>query len=307
MNPLRIVLIVASLSLTMLALAERDSMPRLAVVSAFAPELEVLLAQTEVTGVEVINGRTFSLGRLEGNDVVLFLSGISMVNAAMTTQLALDHFTITGIVFGGIAGGVNPDLNIGDVTVPGQWAQYQEQFFAREVADGWDLGFYNSDEFGNFGMMFPKLVDVTRQEGEPDAVEKMFWFPVDSRMLEVAKRVAGQVELARCTAEAVCLEHAPTVNVGGYGVSGSTFVDNAGYREWVWENFEADALDMETAAVGHVAYANGVPYIAFRSLSDLAGGGPGENELQTFFTLAAENSAAFVTLFLRAWADLAQN
>jgi len=90
--------------------------------------------------------------------------------------------------------------------------------------------------------------------------------------------------------------------VGGNGVSGPTFVDNAAYRKWVWDTFQADALDMETAAVAHVADVNRVPYIAFRSLSDLAGGGPGENELPTFFQLAAENSAGVVMAFLEEWA-----
>ena len=60
---------------------------------------------------------------------------------------------------------------------------------------------------------------------------------------------------------------------------------------------------METAAVAHVAYVNEVPYLAFRSLSDLAGGGPGENELGTFFELASANSAALVMEFLTLWSE----
>ncbi|QRK07606.1 hypothetical protein JQX13_47730 [Archangium violaceum] len=59
-----------------------------------------------------------------------------------------------------------------------------------------------------------------------------------------------------------------------------------------------DALDMETSAVAVVAYSNGVPFIAFRSLSDLAGGGSGSNEISTFFQLAAHNSALVVRSFL---------
>jgi adenosylhomocysteine nucleosidase len=77
-------------------------------------------------------------------------------------------------------------------------------------------------------------------------------------------------------------------------------VDNAEYRAYVWETFHADALDMETAAVAIVAYANQIPYIAFRSLSDLAGGGSGKNEGHVFGSLAAENSARVVIEFLRA-------
>ena len=56
---------------------------------------------------------------------------------------------------------------------------------------------------------------------------------------------------------------------------------------------------METAAVAMVAHANGKPFIAFRSLSDLAGGGSGENEIRTFFELAADNSARVVIAFLK--------
>ena len=279
-----------------------EDTPRLAIVSAFAPELEALLTETEVEATHVLNGRSYILGTLNGNDVVLFLSGISMVNATMTTQQALDAFNVTGIVFSGIAGGVNPNLSVGDVTVPARWGQYQEQFFARAEISGWNYGWHDAP-FGNYGMMVPQNVEVTSGRGEPDAVEPRFWFPVDEAMLEVARVAAAEVTLTRCTPDDVCLDSAPDVVVGGSGVSGSTFVDNALYRSWVWDTFRAQALDMETAAVAHVAYVNEVPYLAFRSLSDLAGGGPGENEVNTFFELASTNSAALVLEFLALWSE----
>ena len=84
-------------------------------------------------------------------------------------------------------------------------------------------------------------------------------------------------------------------------MSGSAFVDNAAYREYTFRHFQANVLDMETAAIAHVAYANGVPFVAFRSLSDLAGGGEGENEMGTFFKIAADNSAKVLLAFLAAW------
>jgi len=111
------------------------------------------------------------------------------------------------------------------------------------------------------------------------------------------------VTLRSCTAANVCLNDPPVVHVGGSGVSGQTFVDNAEYREYVYSTFGADALDMETAAAAMVAYANAVPFLAFRSLSDLAGGGPGANEIGTFFQLAADNSATVTIAFLNTWAS----
>ena len=89
--------------------------------------------------------------------------------------------------------------------------------------------------------------------------------------------------------------------MGGNGVSGPTFVNNTAYREWVWKTFRPDAIDMETAAAAYVAYVNRVPFIGFRSLSDLAGGGPGCNKIRIFRQLAADNSASVVLAFLNQW------
>ncbi len=97
--------------------AATKTVPRIAVVSAFEPEWQSLQADLRDAERTQINGIDFVTGKLSGKDVVLFLSGVSMVNAAMTTQLALDRFDIQAIVFSGIAGGVDAALSIGDVVV----------------------------------------------------------------------------------------------------------------------------------------------------------------------------------------------
>jgi adenosylhomocysteine nucleosidase len=284
-----------------LAFAQKlDDTPRLAVMSAYEPEWQVLLETIEVEETFKINGYDYTTGKLAGNDVVLFLTGVSMVNATMTTQIVVDHFNITGIVFSGIAGGVNPELNIGDVTVAEQWGQYQEMLYGRENPDGTFLiPEWAETPFPAYGYMFPQNVEV-RTEAKPE-IEYRFWFAVDPAMLETAKSITDKVELATCGADDVCLSHDPKLVIGGNGVSGQTFVDNAEFREWTFETFQAQVLDMETAAVAMVAYQNSVPFIAFRSLSDLAGGGPGENEIGTFFQIASDNSAKVMLAFLEAW------
>ena len=47
------------------------------------------------------------------------------------------------------------------------------------------------------------------------------------------------VELKRCTAQQACLKQAPQLVVGGNGVSGAAFVDNARFREYVFATFKA--------------------------------------------------------------------
>lgn len=273
------------------------AVPRIAIMSAFDAEWRALQAATEITGTQVVNNRTLYFGRLRGHDVVLLLSGFSMVNAAMTTQALLDRVPVQAVVFSGIAGGVNPGLNVGDVTVPAQWGNYQEQVFARETPRGF-VPARKTTDFGGYGMMFPQGTSVTVHGAPADSLVRQFWFPVDSMALGVARRVSSRVTLKRCDGDGRCLAHTPKIVVGGNGVSGPTFVDNAAYREWVWATFRADALDMESSAVALVAQENRVPFIAFRSLSDLAGGNAEDNEARVFGRLAAENSAAVVLAFL---------
>ncbi len=278
-----------------------DDTPRIAIISAFAPELAILKRDLEDASEFSVNGVVFSTGTLEGHEVVLFLSGISVVNAAMTTQLAFDHFAIRDVVFSGIAGGVDPGLNIGDVVITDRWGQYLEMVFARETDDGWATMPFFEYPYGHFGMMFPRSVTVLRSGMEHP--ETRFWFAVDDRLLAAARSMADRVALSRCTAADSCLEHNPRIVIGGSGVSGSAFVDNAAFRTWTFQTFGARVLDMESAAVAHVAHANDIPFIAVRSLSDLAGGGEGANQLEVFLGLAADNATAVVKGLLRAMGE----
>jgi adenosylhomocysteine nucleosidase len=267
------------------------------VISAFEPEWKVLKADIEGAKSTTVNGIEFVTGTLSGRPVVLFLSGVSMVNAAMTTQLALDRFDVTSIVVTGIAGGVDPSLHVGDVVVAGRWGQYLEAVFARETGGKFEPPPFIKTPFPNHGMIFPTELGVRSAKA---GLEKRFWFDADPAMMAAAGKI-GAVQLKRCTAGQACLHDTPRVVVGGNGVSGQAFVDNAAFRQYVFDTFKAQVLDMESAAVATVAYANGVPFIAFRCLSDLAGGNETPNEMKVFFQLASDNSAAVVQRFLTVW------
>lgn len=53
-------------------------------------------------------------------------------------------------------------------------------------------------------------------------------------------------------------------------VSGEAFVSDSEVKKVIAENFRPHAVDMESAAVGHCAYRNGVPYVSVRCISDNA-------------------------------------
>jgi adenosylhomocysteine nucleosidase len=294
----KLVLALALLLAATPALACGDRVARTAVVPAFGPEGDAVLALVNAKRTCAIAGRRFTTGRIGKTPVVVFLSGVGMVNAAMTTQLAIDHFKVRRLVMSGIAGGADPALHIGDVAIPERWGQYLNASFARETPQGFrPVDFLETPHFANFGMIFPNGVKVASKKGEA-AYAPRFWFEADARLLAAAREAAEGAELSACDASGACLAKPPRAVVGGAGLSGPVFVDNAAFRDYARTTFGAEVMDMESAALAQVAYANDLPFIAFRSVSDLAGGGEGENQMRTFMNLAATNSARFMQRFL---------
>ena len=176
-----------------------------------------------------------------------------------------------------------------------RWGQYLDAVFARETSDGvFEMPGWMTSDFDNFGMIYTR--DVSLEQIEDGG--KQFWFETDPTLLEAAARAAEGLTLEDCDAEETCLPDAPQITIGGSGVSGPVFVDNAAFRQHAADQWGASVLDMESAAVAQVAQVNAVPFIAFRSLSDLAGGSAEPNEMATFMDLAAGNSAALVQAFL---------
>ncbi len=243
------------------------------------------MLRRRIVGAEerLINGLPFVTGALAGAPVVLLLSGMSLVNAAMATQLALERFDISRIVVCGVAGGADPDLGVGDVVIPERWALNLEATFARELPDG-GFGADILDDGRktlNFGAMFPHAPEVRTGRG----LERRPWFEADPALLSAARTLDW-----------------PGLDIGGTGVSSSLFVDNAAYCAYLHQAFGARAVDMESAAIAQVAYANEVPFIAVRGLTDRAGAEQGPNTALLHVDDVAERSAAVVEALLAALA-----
>jgi nucleoside phosphorylase len=85
----------------------------------------VLAPDSNVRNTE-IDGTVFSEAQQGGRRLVIWMSGVSMINAAMSTQLAIDHFHPDAILFSGIAGGLDPSFQPGDVVIPSLWIHQAE-------------------------------------------------------------------------------------------------------------------------------------------------------------------------------------
>lgn len=78
--------------------------------------------------------------------------------------------------------------------------------------------------------------------------------------------------------------------------TGEQFVDGP-LRDKIKEKLSPLTVDMETAAIAHVCYATGVPFLAVRTLTDHADGGA-EGDFQENCAEASRLSAELVAAII---------
>ncbi|MDP9109819.1 MAG: 5'-methylthioadenosine/S-adenosylhomocysteine nucleosidase, partial [Pseudomonadota bacterium] len=237
-----------------------DCHARIGIVAAFGAEADILLAQTEARRVRVIHGIRFTTGTLRGHPVVIVLSGVSMINATMTTQLLLDHFPIQRLIMSGIAGGVDPANHVGDVIVPERWMMPMEVYWNADGAVPMPCG--KAGEIGCLGLklatrdgqvlapytlptpqgalatgLFMRQTQVTRT-GAAAGGEFLFDYLADPDMLAVARTLTpALLRCARAKPE-LCVSSQPILKVGGRAASGSAFLANADYRRYLFDTLQ---------------------------------------------------------------------
>ena len=234
-----------------------------ALVGAFADEVELLRSQIQDRQDREIEGLQFSTGTLDGRPVVLVRAGIGKVNAAMTTTLLLEHFRPREVVFTGIAGGMNPALQPGDLVIGTRLVHHD---FGRQMPQGF----------------------VRRPTQNPYTfAENPVFFPSDSDLVRLASAVADTLRL-----ELVNDRRKPRV-AAGVIVTGDVFMASTTHNRQIRAETGGEAVEMEGAAVAQLCHQQGVPVLVIRSLSD-SGDDAAVGDIQRFYQLAARNSAALV-------------
>ena len=248
---------------------------RIALMYAFDQEGALLRSKLDLQDSVFVKGRIFWMGKLEGKKVIIVNSGVGMTNAAMTTQLLIDKYNPKEIIFTGICGGIDSSNQIGDIVIPESWATH-------------DYGYYGKDGF------LPDSIYVVLPRKDKEV--GVLFFEVDKSLLEKAHSASLGLKLK------LVRDRIPQVKVGGKGTSGNSFIDQKEKREYLKQEFDAQIVDMESAAVVQVANVNGIPVLVVRSCSDLAGGSgsaTASEEIKEFFKVAADNSASFVLELLK--------
>ncbi|MBP1961271.1 5'-methylthioadenosine/adenosylhomocysteine nucleosidase [Paenibacillus aceris] len=134
---------------------------KLALIGAMNEEIELLVSHMTDVRETVKAGITFREGAYFGKDVVVCRTGVGKVNAAVTTQILIDKFGVEAVIFTGVAGALDPELNIGDLVVSSECMQHDMDVtplgFERGVIPYEAKSIFEADS---------KLVDLAVASGE---------------------------------------------------------------------------------------------------------------------------------------------
>jgi adenosylhomocysteine nucleosidase len=249
-------------------------MSRIALVSAMHEELAAVLARMPDEQKTVVAGREFWVGHWYGHDVVAVLSRIGKVAAATTATTLIERFDVSRIVFTGVAGGLAPQVNVGDVVVAREFIQH-------------DL---------DASPLFPRhevpLTGMTR-------------FPADavlSDALAAAAPLALQDLLATLPQSEWLNLDLPNAQVHqGLIASGDRFVSQTVESQTLQRDLpDALAVEMECAAMAQVCHDYGVPLAAVRTISDRADDAAHVDFTRFIQSIASRHSVAVLDRLLSA-------
>jgi adenosylhomocysteine nucleosidase len=228
--------------------------PPLAILTAIPEEIAAFGRHLDRAGEETIAGIRIHHGALDGRPVVLAESGIGKVNGALAATILLDRFGCGGLIFSGVAGGLDPALGVGDLVIATEVIQH------------------------DYGAVVNGELEVYRAGALP--------FPEFRGDLPL-KADPGLIGAARAA-----LAGMAGITFGAI-LTGDSYLGCGVTRQRLFSRFAARAIDMESGAVAQVAAAFGAPWLVIRALSDLAGE-DSRLDFEQFAAEAARTAAAAV-------------
>ena len=209
---------------------------KLGIIGAMEVEVARLIASMTQDETTELADMVFHEGLLHGTHVVIVRCGVGKVSAAMCTQALIDHFAPTHILNVGVAGALDPSLDIGDLVVSTDAVHHDMDV----TGLGYPLG------------LVPELDDAAELHGK-------CFFEADERLRAVVLQAAHDV-----APEMMAVE--------GRVASGDLFVCEQADKERIVSAFDAKCCEMEGAGIAHVCWRNGVPFVIVRTISDKADG-----------------------------------
>lgn len=211
-------------------------------------------------------------GAVGTHTVFATLSGVGKVNAASVAQELISKYQVDIILFSGVAGGINKQINIGDIVIAASAFQH---------------------DYGYLGHQFQIHAPGTVPEIGLGTGDETIYFNLGQNWdQQLLNKIIGK--LSSCAASLIPVEvdsnkHSPAIILNGVIATGDQFVANESKKESL-RKLKADVVEMEGAAVAQVAIRNNIPLLIVRSVSDKAGE-KASIDFKTFFSTVANNNA----------------
>jgi adenosylhomocysteine nucleosidase len=214
---------------------------------AIPEELEHLRALMNTVSTTNLAHIRFDEGLLDGHRVVLAGAGMGKVNAAVVTTLLAESFGCRVVVLSGVAGGLDPELHIGDVVIADRLIQH-------------DVGTIENDALQRYQAGHVAFINPTDALG----------YSMDPELLATVRDGLDDIELPPLSQSAGGRDRRPRV-VYGTILTGDQYVHCEITRQRLHRELAGRAVEMEGGAVAQVCESLGMSWIVIRALSDLAG------------------------------------
>lgn len=244
-------------------------MDSLAILVAMRAEMEIVINKLADREEHSIRGLQFVSGLMCGKPCLVALMGMGKVNAAAATALLIEHCEPRGVICAGVGGGLNPDLRCGDIVIAEQAAHH-------------DYGHLRSAGF----QIWPTR-DTMRRLPNP------LFMPADPGLLQIAEAASRRLELPQPERGDA---KRPARIVKGRLVTGDTLVTAPSKRKELWETYQADAVDMEGAAVSQVCRRLKVAHLIVRGISDVEEENVADEDWQASLKIAIQNVTELAAL-----------
>lgn len=103
---------------------EKGEKKMIGIIGAMNEEIIQLKEIMEMEDIIKIGGFEFYKGRILNKEVVLVECGIGKVNSAICSTLLIQELKVDKILFTGVAGGINPNIEIGDIVISTDLMEY---------------------------------------------------------------------------------------------------------------------------------------------------------------------------------------
>ena len=231
------------------------------IIGAMEGELSLLKdSMTDPASVKIEKFEFFT-GKIEGKEAAVLLCDVGKVNAAAGCTLLIQQFKPSCIINTGSAGGIKPELKVGDAVI-------------------------------SAGLIYHD-VDVTAFGYAPGQVPRQPQiFPVDEKLVKIAEDAVDELKREKLLPETFS-------HLRGLIGSADIFMHEPEKIAALRKTFpDIAAVEMESAAIAHSCHLFSVPVLVIRALSDVAGTESPVSSVE-FLPIASKHSAHIVMRIVR--------